>query len=557
MTKVNWITLRFLLTQMWCWVALVSFACVMGSMLWTFLAPPTYVAALRQKGIPTNDAECAELYERGPREENGFRYIFPAASQLRQPSEEVEEVIPFAGNAKLPVPPGPFPHAMGQPITEYVQANAEALETLHRALEFPRIRAPIIFNGNWTKLPHLARIRWLANLLALETLSHIYAGRPQETTDSLVNLFHLSLSTAGEPIQITPYGQVRTALDTFEAGAGRMDFTLDQLRCLQDAISQNQFQEFNTVRFGKLGEASAYLQYHNVLYSNIGEHYEVTPQEYISVSLGFTYMRACGLELFDRLTIVNHARQMVEAGEHMNAKTLKSHIERDGMGLYSRNLFGTHIKVFSYLYLIEAETIARARAALVVCAIERYQLDNDDALPDRLDVLVPEYLEHVPLDPYDDLPLRYRFIEDYGYMIYSIGYNRRDDRGAVVEGRYWREGDIVTAVYPLSRDARVSDGKPALIPPHTDTAKLRVEIEYGKGARSLRRASSLAHELLSGFPAEIREVALQPGDAGGVFEVSVNGLVIWSRKGVGRFPAWEELKQRVRDFPQIGTRPEP
>jgi len=45
---------------------------------------------------------------------------------------------------------------------------------------------------------------------------------------------------------------------------------------------------------------------------------------------------------------------------------------------------------------------------------------------------------------------------------------------------------------------------------------------------------------------ELGEVALQPG-TGGIFEVRVNDVLIWSRKEEGRFPEAKELKQRVRD----------
>ena len=56
----------------------------------------------------------------------------------------------------------------------------------------------------------------------------------------------------------------------------------------------------------------------------------------------------------------------------------------------------------------------------------------------------------------------------------------------------------------------------------------------------------MAQELLTTFQEEIGEVSLQPG-TGGVFEISVNGELIWSRKQEGGFPDIKELKQRVRD----------
>jgi selenoprotein W-related protein len=78
-------------------------------------------------------------------------------------------------------------------------------------------------------------------------------------------------------------------------------------------------------------------------------------------------------------------------------------------------------------------------------------------------------------------------------------------------------------------------------------AGARVEIEYCTGCRWLLRAGWLAQELLSTFEDDLAEVALIPGEAGGVFEVRLDGQTLWSRKEHGRFPEAKELKQRVRD----------
>jgi selenoprotein W-related protein len=74
----------------------------------------------------------------------------------------------------------------------------------------------------------------------------------------------------------------------------------------------------------------------------------------------------------------------------------------------------------------------------------------------------------------------------------------------------------------------------------------RLEIEYCTQCRWLLRAGWMAQELLTTFQEELGEVALIPG-TGGVFEVRVDGSVVWSRAVEGRFPELKELKQRVRD----------
>jgi len=74
----------------------------------------------------------------------------------------------------------------------------------------------------------------------------------------------------------------------------------------------------------------------------------------------------------------------------------------------------------------------------------------------------------------------------------------------------------------------------------------QVEIEYCRQCRWMLRAAWMAQELLVTFEEELGAVALRPG-TGGVFQVSVDGEVVWSRKAEGRFPEMKELKQRVRD----------
>jgi selenoprotein W-related protein len=56
----------------------------------------------------------------------------------------------------------------------------------------------------------------------------------------------------------------------------------------------------------------------------------------------------------------------------------------------------------------------------------------------------------------------------------------------------------------------------------------------------------MAQELLSTFADELGEVALAPG-TGGVFQIRVEGELLWDRAVRGGFPDVKELKQLVRD----------
>lgn len=72
------------------------------------------------------------------------------------------------------------------------------------------------------------------------------------------------------------------------------------------------------------------------------------------------------------------------------------------------------------------------RKALVetACGIEGYRLDRGSD-PETLAALVPEFLESVPVDPFDGNEMRYRRDGD-SYLLYSIGWDLDDDGGEVV-----------------------------------------------------------------------------------------------------------------------------
>ena len=75
--------------------------------------------------------------------------------------------------------------------------------------------------------------------------------------------------------------------------------------------------------------------------------------------------------------------------------------------------------------------------------------------------------------------------------------------------------------------------------------RVPVRIRYCTQCRWLSRATWIAQELLTTFPVEL-ELTLEPG-VGGIFEVELDGAVIFSRAERKRFPEPKELKQKIRD----------
>ncbi|GLQ55929.1 SelT/SelW/SelH family protein [Devosia nitrariae] len=77
-------------------------------------------------------------------------------------------------------------------------------------------------------------------------------------------------------------------------------------------------------------------------------------------------------------------------------------------------------------------------------------------------------------------------------------------------------------------------------------ARPAISIAYCTQCNWLLRSAWMAQELLSTFSQELSAVTLVPG-TGGIFEIRIDGELVWERKRDGGFPDVRRLKQLVRD----------
>ena len=68
-----------------------------------------------------------------------------------------------------------------------------------------------------------------------------------------------------------------------------------------------------------------------------------------------------------------------------------------------------------------------------------------------------------------------------------------------------------------------------------EQAKPRISIAFCTQCQWLLRSAWMAQELISTFGTDLGEVALLPG-TGGVFEIRIDGELVWERRRDGGFP---------------------
>jgi hypothetical protein len=81
--------------------------------------------------------------------------------------------------------------------------------------------------------------------------------------------------------------------------------------------------------------------------------------------------------------------------------------------------------------------------AAIACALERCRLANGQ-FPESLDALVPKFISRLPNDVISGEPYKYHLRPDGQFVLYSVGWNEKDDGG--VPGKTLfdeKEGDWV------------------------------------------------------------------------------------------------------------------
>ncbi|MEZ0273625.1 MAG: hypothetical protein ACAH88_01880, partial [Roseimicrobium sp.] len=119
---------------------------------------------------------------------------------------------------------------------------------------------------------------------------------------------------------------------------------------------------------------------------------------------------------------------------------------RQGWYTYSRHALVDAVSISQKILIRTANTQATVRSAIAWCAAERFRLRHG-RLPQSQEELVPVFLKSALSDPVDGRPLRFMMKEDGSLVIYSLGWDGKDDGG--VRTKRPSEGDFGWASDPM------------------------------------------------------------------------------------------------------------
>jgi hypothetical protein len=392
-----------------------------------------YTDSIRASTQPVTMVEIEAMRPTVPPDRNGALVVSDNFDELESLTSGVDiDVLVFGSDGQKYDFFSGIPRKTIEPSRAFRESKQALIDDLARLHNRPHGRFEIKHEPNplSTLLPHLAPARAAAKLLRLDSMLKVMEGDLDGAVEDAVLQFKLAGTLHTEPSMISRLVQIAIealGLRTIEQILRAAELTESQLLRLEEAVA------------GRLADQSIKW----VLWAERAFTIETLEQialGKLSVNTAISYAEggAAGFRWIPTWIVRQNQLQaakmygsLIEASDDPDALIATARqLEVDATNLSVKY---TLVKIMvpgltraMELHIRVAAELECARAAL---AAERFRL-REGRFPGSLEELVPEYLESVPIDPFDGGPLRLAIVEQ-GIVIYSIAENKMDDGGVV------------------------------------------------------------------------------------------------------------------------------
>jgi hypothetical protein len=402
--------------------------------------------AATHRPIPEEENAATPLLDLWEKEDPIFWQAFrsgqrPLPERLQKKDFE-RALLPIVGrgNPRLSRS-GPLPPDTRAAAETHVQEKKDHMEAVRAALAWPRCRFPIqITEGYNAVLPHLAELRGEAQNFRIQGALDRDTRNVDGSLRALEDTARCGQVLAGDPFLISQLFRVSCAsmvLQDTERLLSRGSLSVAQLDRLQNLIGALEMKD--ALRTALVSERASALSVFDPSADTLAQAFPQPgdgslPAERRKLQVGMGVIMATGLGGADHRFMLETMEEAIAlAGDESPAATekweqwdtrLAEESAKFPPKLFSRMLLPALSRAWARFTTFEA----RRRATLSAIAVERYRSSHNGQLPEKLADLAPGFLERTPIDPFDGQPLRFKRLEK-GFVIYSVGANRRDDGG--------------------------------------------------------------------------------------------------------------------------------
>jgi hypothetical protein len=305
-------------------------------------------------------------------------------------------------------------------------------------------------------LPHLKMVKGVCQRLQLKTCAELAGGQSDQALEDLKLMFRLADSVKEEPFLISHLvrlGCAQRAVQPIWEGLAEHRWSDAQLQELETRLQQYNFIA-DTKKPLATEQAAGIAIIELVRKKGLGYlNYLDNPEEAPTAADG-KLANFIGFVLVPRgwydQEELNYCRgfnlQLATALDTAKQRVSPTRVKADAEALYQMmcptGFAGTplgrilHHRVMAQMLLpalgqviLRSATIQTAfNQAAIACALERYRLANGH-FPEKLEALAPRFMSPLPNDVLTGEPYKYRLRDDGRFVLYSVGWDEKDDGG--------------------------------------------------------------------------------------------------------------------------------
>ena len=416
---------------------------------------------IRLSGEPVDLRDLAKLYPDPPPDRDALRLLQPAFDALIVPNQSTN--LPLFGG-KWPKGNSPFEKGTLDELRKAIEANQKAFDLVPwEKLKFAWFGSSFhrgVTNAIATPFP-FSGIRNLVRLCCLDAALNAESQRPNEAVQSLARVLAIRQTLRDDTIVhgILESADENYVCESLTRVVNRTALSDSDLAFLSDALARTNLDAAKEMLINERAYEISTAQWLQSLPPNTGSS---SPSDHLlDIVKGQVIYRdqdmLNSLNEWDRnlglmnLPLSNAIPKVValDASRQAALKQPRSHVLAFFLSGHVSMLSQLTSSRVGAVLIIDANNFAYTRVTRTVLAIERWRLTHNGRLPDSLKDLVPGFLPTVPLDPFDEKPLRYKKSAQ-GYIVYSIGPDLVDDGGK--ERTYsTNESDHYDVVFSITR----------------------------------------------------------------------------------------------------------
>ncbi len=294
-----------------------------------------------------------------------------------------------------------------------------------------------------TLLPHLAKAKLITMLLQVRAAAHLAAGQTAEGLADIELGFRLADSLSGEPFVISQLVRMvcyDIIFQPLKEGLARHQFSEAQLTSLQQQLlAADLLAGFQRAMRGERAFSGLWAK---LTRENLAELIQA-----FSGSQEFTerlsYFALCarivpkGWIYQTQVVICRQFDDYILSAVDVKTRTVLPK-RAEAFLTAKREAKGPFSALAEYMMMFEAfgdelpfpckfaHGQTQIDLARVACGLERYRLAHGQ-YPEALDALAPQFITKLPHDLINGQPLKYRRTDDGSFVLYSIGWNEKDN----------------------------------------------------------------------------------------------------------------------------------